>query len=113
MFDDFEGGNDVESLCRRWNRGAGCLREANILRAEMFACVSYGLGRDVNAQHVARLAGQRSCAIAGAAPGVEHVLFLRQPRGESVTRLMLIEQVGVHLIGDDAFSGELSHSASF
>jgi len=39
--------------------------------------------------------------------------FPGQPRGKSVARLMLIEQVGFHLIGDDALSSELSHGASF
>src|SRR5206468_11879588 len=113
MLDDLECSHQIKGFRGGWNCRTGRLRETDIFRAEMFACVSYGVGGDVNAKYVASLTGKLSRAVSGAAARIQHAFVSRQPRGKSVASLMLIEQIGVHLIGDDALSGELSHSASF
>ena len=47
-------------------------------------------------------------AVARAAAGVQHALAARQPRGEGVARQVLVQQIRLHLAGDDALPRELS-----
>ena len=70
------------------------------------------LGGDVSPDHGLRRVRQLRRPVARAASRVEHPLAAGQSRGERVPRQMLVQQIDIHLSGDDPLTRELSQAFS-
>ena len=78
----------------------------------MLARIIDGVVRNVDREHLARLACQHVRAIAGSAAGVEHPPPAGEPRRKPVARHVLVPQVGIDLARNHTFACEFSQASS-
>jgi len=112
VLDDFEGHYQIKDAVGMRQGSAGCLFELQVGERIVGAGKLDGLGSAVDADYGLRALRQFGRAVTGAAAGIQDALAAGQPRCKRVARHVFVQQIDVHLPGDEALAGELSQCAS-
>ena len=112
VLDDFEGHHQVEAAIGVGQGLAGCLLEPQVGEAVAGPREIDGFRGAVHPDHGIGRLRQFRRAVTGAAARVQHAFAPGQARREGVARHVFVEQIDVHLPGDDPFARKLSQCVS-
>src|SRR6185369_13637390 len=109
MFDNFEGGYEIEGSGRKRYRACGAPEESH--GREMFIGVGDRFRRKIDACRRSCYLREVGSSVAGAAAQVEDATPLREASRQCVTGNVLGPQIVINLPGNDAFAREFAHGA--
>ena len=111
MFDDFEGGDEIERAVAEGQRRAVRLSEQGLAGGVFALGPVKRFVRLVDAARGFGALGEQRRAVTGAATRIEDTAAASQRFGEAIAGQVLVEEVGVGFPRDDAFACKLHHSA--
>ncbi len=106
MLDDFEGDYKIEGPVGKREGFASALQETDAGLRERLAGVRDCFGRNIHGDDTGGV-GEFGGAVSGAATGVEYVGGgAGKSRRKPVARHVLVQQIGIDEVRDDALAGE-------